>query len=240
MTGPHTPWMPTPEFRGKSDAGEYGDFVAQVDGVAGQILRALDETGATANTLVIFASDNGARWTPEMIARYRHRANANWRGMKADIWDGGHRIPFLARWPGKIRAGSSTGEIGCLTDLFATAAGVTRAELPRDAAEDSFNLLPLMSGKATRSPREAVVHHSALGMFSIRDRSWKLVLGRGSGGFSLPKKIDPKPGEPVGELYDMQADPGETRNLYAQHPDVVARLTRLLERYQAEGRSRPA
>ena len=240
MTGPHTPWMPTPEFRGKSDAGEYGDFVAQVDGAAGQILRALDETGAAANTLVIFASDNGARWTPEMIARYRHRANANWRGMKADIWDGGHRIPFLARWPGKIRAGNSTGEIGCLTDLFATVAGVIGAELPRDAAEDSFNLLALMTGKATRSPREAVVHHSALGMFSIRDRNWKLVLGRGSGGFSLPKKIDPKPGEPVGELYDMQADPGETRNLYAQDPDVVARLTRLLERYQAEGRSRPA
>jgi len=240
MTGPHTPWVPVKQFRGKSDAGEYGDFVAQVDDAAAQVLRAIDEIGAASNTLVVFTSDNGARWPPEMIERYRHRANANWRGMKADIWDGGHRIPFLARWPGRIAAGSQTSEIGCLTDLMATVAALTGTELPRNAGEDSYDLLPLMTGKTDRSPREAVVHHSALGMFSIRDRQWKLVMGRGSGGFSIPKKIYPKPGEPEGELYDMTTDPGETNNLYAARPEVLHRLRSLLERYQNEGRSRPA
>ncbi len=239
MTGPHTPWMPTAGFRGKSEAGEYGDFVVQVDDAAGQVLRAIEETGQAGNTVVIFASDNGARWTPEMIARYRHRSNAGWRGMKADIWDGGHRVPFLARWPGRIRPGSTSAEIGCLTDLFGTVAGVLGTRLPRDGAEDSFNLLPLMTGKASRSPREAVVHHSSQGMFSIRDRNWKLVLGHGSGGFTPPVKVETKPGDPPGELYDMRTDPGETRDLYTERPDVVKRLTGLLERYRAEGHSRP-
>jgi arylsulfatase A len=237
MTGPHTPWMPTADFRGKSQAGEYGDFVVQVDDAVGQVLRAIDESGQAANTLVFFASDNGSRWTPDMIARYGHRSNANWRGMKADIWDGGHRVPFLARWPGRIRPGTTTAEIACLTDLFATVAGVLGTALPRDAAEDSFSLLPLLTGKSSRGPREAVVHHSAQGKFSIRDRNWKLVIGHGSGGFTRP--VD-APGDLPGELYDMRRDPGETRDLYRERPDVVARLTSLLDRYRSEGRSRPA
>jgi arylsulfatase A len=235
MTGPHTPWMPTAAFRGKSSAGEYGDFVVQVDDAVGQVLRAVEESGQAGQTLVMFASDNGARWTPEMIAKWGHRANADWRGMKADIWDGGHRIPFLARWPGRIRAGSSTGEIGCLTDLFATVAGVVGGGLPRDAAEDSFDLMPLMTGKAARSPREAVVHHSSEGHFSIRDREWKLVMGHGSGGFTRPVEVA---GGAAGELYDMRTDPGETRDLFGERPDVVGRLTGLLERWRAAGRSR--
>lgn len=239
MTGPHTPWLPAAPFRGKSGAGAYGDFVAQVDDAAGQVLRAIDESGQSSNTLVFFASDNGAHWTSAMIARWGHRANANWRGMKADIWDAGHRIPFLARWPGKIRAGSSTGELGCLTDLFGTVASVLGAPLPRDAAEDSFDLLPLLTGKSSRSPREAVVHHSSQGHFSIRDRDWKLVIGHGSGGFTRPVEVPTKPGDPPGELYDMRTDPAETRDLYTERPDVVARLTKLLERWQSEGRSRP-
>ncbi|MEO8027530.1 MAG: arylsulfatase [Bryobacteraceae bacterium] len=238
MTGPHTPWMPTPEFRGKSRAGEYGDFVAQVDDSVGQVLRAIEDAGQSANTMVVFASDNGARWKPEMIAKYNHRANADWRGMKADIWDGGHRIPFLARLPGRIPAGSTTAGIGCLTDFFGTVAGLLGRKLPHDAAEDSFNLLPLMTGKSAKSPHEAVVHHSSQGMFSIRDAHWKLVLGHGSGGFTPPVTVETKPGDPPGELYDMQKDPGETRDLYTERPDVVSRLAKLLARYQSDGRSR--
>ncbi len=239
MPAPHTPWMPTAQFRGKSGAGDYGDFVVEVDDAAGQVLRAIEETGQASNTLVIFASDNGARWTRDMIARYGHRANAGWRGMKADIWDGGHRIPFLARWPGRIRAGASTGELGCLTDFFATTAGLLGRKVTHNTAEDSFNLLPLMTGKSSRSPREAVVHHSTLGMFSIRDRNWKLVLGHGSGGFTEPITVKSRPGDPPGELYDMSVDPGEARDLYSERPQEVARLTKLLQRYRAEGRSRP-
>jgi len=174
-----------------------------------------------------------------MIERWGHRSNAGWRGMKADIWDGGHRIPFLARWPGRIRAGSVTGEIGCLTDLFGTVAGMLGTALPRDAAEDSFDLWPLMSGKSARTPREAVVHHSSQGHFSIRDRDWKLVIGHGSGGFTPPVEVAAKPGDEPGELYDMRKDPGESRDLYRERSEVVARLGALLQRWQSEGRSRP-
>ncbi|HTP34561.1 MAG TPA: sulfatase-like hydrolase/transferase [Candidatus Acidoferrales bacterium] len=239
MPAPHTPWVPIPPFLGRSKAGLYGDFVAQVDDSFGQVLAAIDQAGIASDTLIIFTSDNGAHWTPEDKAAWPHRANANWRGMKADIWDAGHRIPFLARWTGRIRPGTVSSQLGCLTDLMATAAALTRFHVPHDAGEDSYNLLPALLGTARRPIRQAVVHHSNQGMFSIRERNWKLELGLGSGGFSTPAHIDPVPGGPEGQLYDLSKDPEETVNLYQQHPEIVARLTALLERYRREGRSRP-
>lgn len=237
LTGPHTPWVPLPEYKGKSKAGIYGDFVVQVDDVLGRIMRILDETGLAKNTLLVFTSDNGAHWTPDDKAKFAHRANANWRGMKADIHDAGHRIPFLARWPGKIAAGSVSDATGCLTDLMATAADIVGQKLPDNAGEDSFSLLPAFAGK--KGTREAVVHHSSEGMFSIRQGEWKLCLGLGSGGFSLPRHADPKPGEAPGQLYNLVKDPTEADNIYLKHPDVVQRLTALLDKYKADGRSRP-
>jgi arylsulfatase A len=239
LTAPHTPWVPKPEFQGRSKAGIYGDFVAQVDATLGLVLQALDETKLEENTLVIFSSDNGADWKPEDKARYGHRANANWRGEKADIWDAGHRIPFLARWPGKIKPGTVSDELGCLTDLMGTAAAITGMTVPNDAGEDSYNLLPALMGKQGKPIREAVVHHSSLGMFSIRQGEWKLELGLGSGGFSAPAHIDPKPGGPRGQLYHIGKDPTEADNVWQRHPEVVARLTALLEKYQRQGYSRP-
>jgi arylsulfatase A-like enzyme len=239
MPAPHTPWVPIAPFLGRSKAGLYGDFVAQVDDSFGQVLAAIEDAMIANNTLVIFTSDNGAHWTPEDKAAWPHRANANWRGMKADIWDAGHRIPFLARWPGHIKQGSVSGQLGCLTDLMATLADVADVKLPRDAGEDSYDLLPAFTGAARRPIREAVVHHSNQGMFSIRQGAWKLELGLGSGGFSVPAKIEPVPGGSQGQLYDLAQDPGETTNVYQQHPEIVGRLTALLERYQREGRSRP-
>jgi arylsulfatase A len=240
LTAPHTPWVPKPEFQGKSKAGIYGDFVAQVDDTLGRVLHALEEAKLVDNTLVIFTSDNGADWKPEDKAKFAHRANANWKGEKADIWDAGHRIPFLARWPGKIPAGSVSDELGCLTDFLATAAEITGVNLPKDAGEDSFNLLPALQGKKGKPIREAIVHHSSLGMFSIRQGEWKLELGLGSGGFSKPQQIDPVPGGPQGQLYHISKDPTEADNMWLKHPDVVATLTALLEKYKREGRSRPA
>jgi len=239
LTAPHTPWVPKPEFQGRSKAGIYGDFVAQVDATLGRVLQALDETKLAENTLVVFTSDNGADWKPEDKARYAHRANANWRGEKADIWDAGHRIPFLARWPGKIKPGTVSDELGCLTDLMGTTAAITGAAVRNDAGEDSYNLLPALTGKRGKPIREAVVHHSSLGMFSIRQGEWKLESGLGSGGFSAPTHIDPKPGGPQGQLYHLGKDPTEADNVWLQHPEVVARLTALLEKYQGQGYSRP-
>lgn len=203
-------------------------------------MRTLDETGTAKNTLLVFTSDNGAHWTPDDKAKFPHRANANWRGMKADIHDAGHRIPFLARWPGKVKPGTVSNETGCLTDFMATAAGVTGYELPKDAGEDSFNLRPAYMGKKLAKPiREATIHHSSMGLFAIRQGNWKLVAGRGSWGFSDPKKIEPKPGEPAGELYNLAKDPAETENLYLKETAKVRELSALLEKYKSQGYSRP-
>jgi arylsulfatase A len=239
LPAPHTPWVPVPPFVGRSKAGLYGDFVTQVDDTFGRVLRALDDARLAGNTLVIFTSDNGAHWTPEDKARWPHLANANWRGMKADIWDAGHRIPFLARWPGRIRPNTTSNQLGCLTDLMATAAGLVDFKLPNGAAEDSYDLLPALLGRARAPIRDAIVHHSNQGMFSIRSQNWKLELGLGSGGFSAPAQLDPSPGGPQGQLYDLSKDPTESDNVYLKHPDVVARLTALLDRYREQGYSRP-
>ncbi len=239
LTGPHTPWMPTKEWQGKSKAGIYGDFVTQVDDVLGQIAKTLEETGQARNTVLIFTSDNGAHWTPDDKSKFPHRANASWRGMKADIHDAGHRIPLIARWPAKIKPGQVSRQLGCLTDLMATAAELTGSSLPREAGEDSYSWLPAAVGSQPKTPlREAVVHHSAQGIFAIRRGDWKLCEGRGSGGFSTPVKIVPKPAEPVGELYDLKADPAETDNLYQKRPEIVGELKALLDKYRSDGRSR--
>jgi len=241
LTAPHTPWAPLAAYKGRSKAALYGDFVTQVDESVGRVLKTLEETRLAGNTLVCFTSDNGAYWHQVNIDETGHRSNAAWRGMKADIYEGGHRIPFIARWPGRITGGTQSAQLGCLTDLAATAAELSGQVLPREAAEDSFSLAPaLLGSKAVTPVREAVVHHSAQGLFGIRKGPWKLALGRGSGGFTKPVTIEVKPGEPAGELYNLGDDPGETRNLWAEKPAVVASLTDLLETYQREGRSRPA
>lgn len=239
LTGPHTPWMPTAEFRGKSGAGYYGDFVVQVDAAVGRVMSALDRAGVGANTLVIFTSDNGAHWLPADIEKWGHRANGGWRGQKADIWEGGHRVPFIARWPDTIRAGSTRTDLVCLTDLFATVAAIAGVPLSDDAAEDSFSLVPALTGRTLQAPiREAVVHHSSDGTFAIRQGPWKLALALGSHGFSEPKDIEPKPGEAQGQLYNLEEDPREERNLWLEKPETVARLSALLKKYQTDGRSR--
>ncbi len=247
---PHLPIVPLKRFHGKSRAGAYGDYVYQFDHTIGQLLAALDRTGLADNTLVIVTSDNGSPrcdGTNEggelnSVLRFGHNPSGIFRGIKADAWDGGHRVPFLARWPGRISAGSTCGETICLSDLMATCADVLGKRLPNKAGEDSFSILPLLEGRRPAKPvREATIHHSMFGSFCVRQGKWKVIFGYGSCGWSVPKYGDPRPeGEPPGQLYDMDADPSETCNLWRKRPDVVRKLRTILGRYQDQGRSRPA
>lgn len=240
LNAPHTPWMPTKDFRGKSEVDWYGDFVHQVDWTIGQIVKALDDAGFRDNTLLVVTSDNGSHWPLEQIRQFGHRANGQWRGQKADIHDGGHRVPFICRWPGRIKPGTRSSQTVCLTDLLATCAAAVGESLPAGAGPDSYNILPAMLDPLLQKPiREATVHHSAQGMFAIRQGPWKLILGLGSGGFTAPRQVEPKAGEPAGQLYNLSDDPAEQKNLWAKHPEIVERLTALLQRYRRQDHSRP-
>ncbi len=230
LTAPHTPWLPSSEFRDKSSAGYYGDFCMQVDYCVGQVLSALEEAAGNEETLVIFTSDNGSHWPVSDIEKYGHRANLDYRGQKADIWEGGHRVPFITRWQGKITPGRRVDEMLCLTDIYSTLAALTRQETGVSEAEDSYNFLPVLEGVELDVPvRESIVHHSVDGVFAIRKGDWKLIQNLGSGGFTAPKKIEPVEGGPQGQLYNLKDDPSEANNLWLEKPEIVEELTKLLE-----------
>ena len=205
---------------GKSGLNAYGDFVMQTDWSVGQVLQALEQTGLAENTLVIFTSDNGCSPAANVqeLERKGHYPSDVFRGYKADIWDGGHRIPFIARWPGRIKPGSVSDQLICLTDLMATCADMLGVKLPDDAGEDSVSILPALLGQASGPLREAVVHHSINGSFAIRQGKWKLELCPDSGGWSAPKpgSAEAKKLPPV-QLYDMAPGLGERTNLQEQH-----------------------
>jgi len=237
FSAPHTPWAPTEEFKGKSQAGTYGDFTVMVDHCVGRIFDAVEKQGFAENTIFIVTSDNGSHWTAEDKKKYKHLGNMHLRGQKADIHEGGHRVPFMVRWPGKIKPGSTCDKLGCLTDLFATVAAVVGEPLAWEAGVDSYNQLP--AWLEDKPVREAAVHHAGRGMFAIRKGDWKLILGLGTGGFTEPwGHIEPKPGEAAGQLYNLADDPAETNNLWLEKPDIVEELSTLLEEYKRSGRSR--
>jgi arylsulfatase A-like enzyme len=223
---PHTPWLPSPEFEGKSGAGMYGDFLMMVDAQIGMVLDALDEAGMTENTLLVFSSDNGPVWYDVDTRRFGHDSSGGLRGMKADAWEAGHRMPFIVRWPGRVKPGSVSDQIICFTDLLATCAAVTSTDLPENTAQDSYSFLPVLTGDQPEEEpiRPPIVMQSGNGSMLIRSGDWKLINQLGSGGFSEPNHIEPEPGDPEGQLYNLADDPGETNNIYAEHPDIVARL----------------
>ena len=254
LTAPHAPWLPTERFSGKSGAGMYGDFVMQVDEVVGRVVNALEKAGKAGDTLLIFTSDNGPTWYQADVQKYGHRSAGGFRGMKGDVWEGGQRMPFIARWPGKIAAGTSSAQLVCFADMLATFSSLTGQPLPECAGEDSFDVLPVLLGKSSRPVREAIVHEAMARAtdpdesLAIRQGNWKLIpwlrdksIFEGfdaSGGFTWPSRETPKPGGPQGQLYNLADDPGERNNVYTEHPEIVRRLTELLERYRREGRSR--
>jgi arylsulfatase A-like enzyme len=228
LTAPHTPWLPAERFRGVGGAGLYSEFVAHVDDVVGRILAALDEEDLSDDTLVVFSSDNGPVWYDDDEERFGHHSAGPFRGMKGDAWEGGHRVPFLVRWPGRAPEGSTCDQTLGFVDLLATLAALTDADLADNAGEDSVNLLPAFTGEATQPLRESLVlHHSGS---TIRRGPWKLINHLGSGGFSRPRKSDPQPGGPRGQLYNLADDPGETTNLWLERPELVEELTAELRR----------
>lgn len=235
LTGPHKPVWPHERFVGKTELGPYGDFVHQVDATVGIVLKALEKSGAADNTIVVFTSDNGsfmyrrgkdqkhhlADKTDQGYRPQDHSANGPWRGTKADIWEAGHRVPFFVRWPGKATAKSRSATTICLTDILTTAAEISESTIPKGAAEDSFSFLPDLTGKKRATPRPPVIHHSSGGHYAIRQGQHKLVLSTGSGGREKPSgKSFQKPYH----LFDLSADPGETKNLITENAPLAAEL----------------
>jgi arylsulfatase A len=242
LSAPHAPVVPNDEFKGRGNVGLYGDFVAEIDAAVAQVLEALDRNGMTDNTLVVFTSDNGFAPIADLDALLAqgHDPSYVFRGTKADIFEGGHRIPFIARWPGRAAAGTTCSDTICLADLMATAAEITDFDVPDNAGEDSVSFLPALLAKTPRTGREATVHHSSNGSFAIRQGKWKLIFCPDSGGWSYPtpKQAQTMDLPPV-QLYDLEADIAEKNNVYAEHPDVVKRLTKLMKKYIKKGRSTP-
>lgn len=242
LPAPHTPILPSAEFEGKSGTNRYGDFVLMCDDVVGQIIGKLEQCGRSDQTIVIFTSDNGCSPKanfPE-LAEIGHHPSYHFRGHKADIYEGGHRVPLLIQWPERIKAGSVSHEAVCLSDLMATVAELLGRRLPEDAGEDSVSSLPVWLGHPLSGPlREAVVHHSINGSFSIRKGRWKLELCPGSGGWSDPRPGQEPEGAPPIQLYDLESDIGERSNMQESCPEVVEELLALLIAYVRNGRSTP-
>lgn len=241
LNAPHTPIAPNKEWIGKSGLNLYADFVMETDWAVGEVMAALERAGVSENTLVVFTSDNGCSPSAkiDVLAGQGHAVSGPLRGHKADVFDGGHRVPFFVRWPARVKPGV-TDQLVCLTDVFATCAEIVGAPVAANMAEDSFSFLGNLTGTG-KSARESIVHHTITGAFAIRRGPWKLALCPGSGGWSDPRDPEArKKGLPETQLYRIaDGDIAEEKNLHAQNPEVVVELTRLLEKLVADGRSTP-
>jgi arylsulfatase A-like enzyme len=246
MHAVHLPSFAAPAFKGKTKAGPHGDFIAEMDYVVGELMTTLQKLGVADNTLVMFTSDNGPEVTSVIRMRkgYGHDGARPWRGMKRDDWEGGHRVPFIVRWPGRVAAGGVSEATVCLTDIMATCAAITGVKLPANTAEDSFSFLSAMTGVADDSPQRNYTIHQTIKLdLAIRRGPWKYLDHRGSGGnnydsgelkaYALP---DTAPDAP-GQLYNLETDPGETTNLYSRHPEIVKQLKGLLDASKVAGRT---
>ncbi len=242
---PHTPWLPTPEFVGSTN-NMYGDFTHMVDHMVGRVLTVIEQSGMKEETLVIFSSDNGPVWYKKDVQEYGHRSVGGLSGMKGDAYEGGHRMPFIVRWPGTVKSGSVSHQTICFTDVMATLADVSDTTIPTGQAPDSFSFLRALEGTDlphTRA-RGPLLLKSSRGHFLLRIGKWKYIDQLGSGGFSNGrgteyKKPKPGPGDPTVQLFDMENDPGESTNLWSDYPDVVEVMKSQLERLKIEDHTRP-
>ena len=243
----HLPSFPGRDFQGKTDAGPHGDFIFEFDHVVGELMKGLKENGFAENTLVIVSSDNGPEVTSVIHMRkdHQHDGARPWRGVKRDQWEGGHRVPFIARWPGKIEPGAISDQTICLTDMMATFAAIAGAKIPSSAAEDSFDILPALLDGAAEPIREYTLHQTISLALAIRHGNWKYLDHRGSGGNNYererlrPFAIEDGSGDAPGQLYNLAEDPGETRNVIRDRPEIAERLKAKLREFKEQGRSAP-
>nr|WP_276168171.1 arylsulfatase [Zobellia alginiliquefaciens] len=243
LPSPHAPIIPNKEFIGKSEAGPYGDYMFQTDWVAGQVLSALKEKGLDKNTIVIFTADNGSeKYAFERAEKYEHFSMGEFRGLKRDVWEGGHHIPFIIKWPNEIKAGTVSNEVISQIDIMATLAIITNTTLPHQAAPDSYNLLPLLKGKKYKnSLREATVHNTYNGIWGLRKGNW-LYINKSSGEHtkmpdSFKKLRNYTDFDTPGLLFDMRTDAGQRNNIFEEHPDVIQEMATILETYRKQGYS---
>ena len=251
MQAVHLPSFAADQFKGKTDFGPHGDFIFEMDYVVGELMKTLKELKVDDNTLVFFASDNGPEVPTviDMRSKYKHDGARPWRGVKRDQWEGGHRTPFIVRWPGKVKAGSVSDQLLSLTDMMATCAAIVDAELPQNAAEDSYNMLPVLLRQRGDQPvRRYLLQQTMSHAMSIRDGKWKYLDHKGSGGNNYnhegswgmkPYALEDTDPEAPGQLYDLEKDPGETTNLYSKHPERVKAMKEKLEQFKRSGRSAP-
>ncbi len=251
MQAVHLPSLAAEQFQGSTNSGPHGDFIFEMDYIVGELMKTLDDLGVAENTLVIFASDNGPEVPTvlDMRKTYDHDGARPWRGVKRDQWEGGHRTPFIIRWPGKVKANTTSDQMLSLTDVMATIAEIVDFELPKDAAEDSYSMLPVFLGEQGDEPvREYILQQTIRLDLAIRKGNWKYLDHKGSGGNNYdrdgewgmsPYKIEDTDPDAPGQLYDLEKDPGETVNLYSKHPEIVKRLKSKLEEFKNTGRSAP-
>jgi arylsulfatase A-like enzyme len=234
LTAPHTPWVPLKKFKGSSGAGLYGDFCVEVDYEVGRIMKKVKQEGIQKNTILIFASDNGPIWFKNDIKRYGHRAAAMLRGVKFDTWEGGHRIPFIVRWPGKVKADTYSGALLDFTDMMATFAAITGDTLQenQNTLHDSYNQLPVWEGE--KSSVRSILPIIDLGTTrSIRKGKWVLIMPSGAGGFWGHHNV--KLLQDTVELYNLKADISENHNVYKKYPQKVKQLEQLMKKVISEG-----
>lgn len=253
MQAVHLPSIPAKEFRGKTQAGPHGDFIYQMDWVVGELMKTLEEQGVAENTMVVFCSDNGPEVPTVLHMRkdHDHDGAKPWRGVKRDGWEGGHRTPFIVKWPGQVQPNTTSDQLLSLTDLYATCAAIVGKPVSNDNAEDSYNMLPVMLGEqGDDSLRPYLLQQTHWAQkLSIHTGQWKYMDYKGSGGNDYDRDrsdwsmkpyqlADTDPDAP-GQLYNLVEDPGETTNLYSQHPKVVAKLKAMLDASVESGRSAP-
>ena len=223
LPGPHTPWLPDSSFKDSSEAGEYGDFVKMIDFYVGNLLDHLKSLNLEKNTMVIFTSDNGPYWWPESILKFNHKAALDLKGMKGDIYDGGHRIPFMVKYPDVVKEKSTNSDVNSLASLMSTL-GEMLGEDHNNIGIDSYSFYEALINVNHKSELNPIIHHSSKGFFSLRKGKWKLIENLGSGGFSKPVYIEAEKEENIYSLFNMEDDISETNNLANKYPEIVKDL----------------